>query len=170
MGPEALRVAGLVEALAARGIDVIDRGNVEGPRNPWQPPVEGYRHLDEVVAWNRAVLEATTRELDAGRMPIMLGGDHCLAMGSITAVAAHCRKHGRKLRILWLDAHTDFNTSDITPSGNVHGMPVACLCGIGPDVLTSLGGHVPEIQPPQSTEDRRGRKECFSTCSSQGAP
>src|SRR3546814_2298896 len=107
MGPEALRVAGLVEALAARGIDVIDRGNVEGPRNPWQPPVEGYRHLDEVVAWNRAVLEATTRELDAGRMPIMLGGDHCLAMGSITAVAAHCRKHGRKLRILWLDAHTD---------------------------------------------------------------
>src|SRR3546814_1600823 len=57
MGPEALRVAGLVEALAARGIDVVDRGNVEGPRNPWQPPVEGYRHLDEVVAWNRAVLE-----------------------------------------------------------------------------------------------------------------
>src|SRR3546814_2901960 len=83
MGPEALRVAGLVEALAARGIDVIDRGNVEGPRNPWQPPVEGYRHLDEVVAWNRAVLEATTRELDAGRMPIMLGGDHFLAIGSI---------------------------------------------------------------------------------------
>src|SRR5690606_14922349 len=58
MGPEAMRVAGLVEALAARGIDVVDRGNVEGPRNPWQPPVDGYRHLDEVVAWNRAVLEA----------------------------------------------------------------------------------------------------------------
>src|SRR3546814_9117882 len=149
MGPEALRVAGLVEALAARGIDVVDRGNVEGPRNPWQPPVEGYRHLDEVVAWNRAVLEASTRELDAGRMPIMLGGDHCLAMGSIAAVAAHCRKHGRKLRILWLDAHTDFNTSDITPSGNIHGMPVACLCGIGPDVLPSLGGHVPELEPAQ---------------------
>src|SRR5690606_31399594 len=149
MGPEALRVAGLVEALAARGIDVVDRGNVEGPRNPWQPPVDGYRHLDQVVAWNRAVLEASTRELEAGRMPIMLGGDHCLAMGSIAAVAAHCRKHGRKLRILWLDAHTDFNTSDITPSGNVHGMPVACLCGIGPDALTSLGGHVPEIEPGQ---------------------
>ncbi|MFC3714738.1 arginase [Luteimonas soli] len=149
MGPEALRVAGLVEALAARGIDVVDRGNVEGPRNPWQPPVDGYRHLDEVVAWNRAVLEASTRELDAGRMPIMLGGDHCLAVGSIAAVAAHCRKRGKKLRILWLDAHTDFNTSDITPSGNVHGMPVACLCGIGPDALTSLGGHVPEIEPAQ---------------------
>jgi arginase len=149
MGPEALRVAGLVEALAARGIDVVDRGNVEGPRNPWLPPVEGYRHLDEVVAWNRAVLEASTRELDAGRMPIMLGGDHCLAVGSIAAVAAHCRKTGKQLRILWLDAHTDFNTHDITPSGNVHGMPVACLCGIGPEALTALGGHVPEIEPAQ---------------------
>src|SRR5690606_20163926 len=149
MGPEALRVAGLVEALAARGIDVVDRGNVEGPRNPWQPPAGGYRHLDEVVAWNRAVLEASARELDAGRMPIVLGGDHCLAVGSIAAVAAHCRKTGRKLRILWLDAHTDFNTSDITPSGNVHGMPVACLCGIGPKALTGLGGHEPEIDPSQ---------------------
>jgi len=149
MGPEALRVAGLVEALAARGIDVVDRGNVEGPRNPWLPPVDGYRHLDEVVAWNRAVLDASTRELDAGRMPILLGGDHCLAVGSIAAVAAHCRKQGKQLRILWLDAHTDFNTHDITPSGNVHGMPVACLCGIGPQALTALGGHVPEIESTQ---------------------
>jgi arginase len=149
MGPEALRVAGLVEALAARGIDVVDRGNVEGPRNPCMPPVDGYRHLDEVVAWNRAVLEASTRELDAGRMPILLGGDHCLAVGSIAAVAAHCRKQGKQLRILWLDAHTDFNTHDITPSGNVHGMPVACLCGIGPQALTALGGHVPEIESTQ---------------------
>ncbi len=149
MGPEALRVAGLVEALAARGVDVVDRGNVEGPRNPWLPPVDGYRHLDEVVAWNRAVLAASARELEAGRMPIVLGGDHCLAVGSIAAVAAHCRANGRKLRVLWLDAHTDFNTHDITPSGNVHGMPVACLCGIGPDALTRLGGHLPEIEPAQ---------------------
>ena len=149
MGPEALRVAGLVEALAARGVDVVDRGNVEGPRNPWAAPVEGYRHLDEVVAWNRAVMQASKRELDAGRMPILLGGDHCLAVGSIAAVAAHCRDTGKQLRILWLDAHTDFNTHDITPSGNVHGMPVACLCGIGPDVLTGIGGHVPEIVPAQ---------------------
>jgi arginase len=149
MGPEALRVAGLVEALAARGIDVLDRGNVEGPRNPWLPPVDGYRHLDEVVAWNRAVLEASTRELDAGRLPILLGGDHCLAVGSIAAVATHCRKQGKKLRILWLDAHTDFNTHDITPSGNVHGMPVACLCGIGPQSLTELGGHAPAVLPSQ---------------------
>ncbi len=149
MGPEALRVAGLGEALAARGVDVVDRGNLEGPRNPWLPPVGGYRHLDEVLAWNLAVLGASAAELRAGRMPIMLGGDHCLAMGSIAAVAAHCREAGSKLRVIWLDAHTDFNTSRITPSGNIHGMPVACLCGIGPGVLTGIGGHVPAIMPAQ---------------------
>ena len=149
MGPEALRVAGLVEAIAARGVDVRDAGDVQGPRNPTSPPVVGYRHLDEVVAWNRAVFEASTRELEAGRMPILLGGDHCLAMGSIAAVAAHCRATGRKLRVLWLDAHADFNTREITPSGNLHGMPVACLCGLGPAPLTGLGGHVPAITPNQ---------------------
>ena len=149
MGPEALRVAGLVEAIATRGVDVRDAGDVQGPRNPTSPPVDGYRHLDEVVAWNRAVFEASTRELQAGRMPILLGGDHCLAMGSIAAVAAHCRATGRKLRVLWLDAHADFNTRDITPSGNLHGMPVACLCGLGPAPLTGLGGHVPAITPDQ---------------------
>ena len=147
MGPETLRVAGLVEALAARGIDVIDRGDVAGPRNPWSPPVDGYRHLDEVVAWNRAVMERSAAELEAGRMPIMLGGDHCLAVGSITAVARHCRARGKRLRVLWLDAHADFNTCDITPSGNCHGMPVACLCGLGPDALVNLGGPGPMISP-----------------------
>ena len=147
MGPDALRIAGLGEALAARGIDVIDTGNVQGPANPWTGPVEGYRHLDEVVAWNRAVMDATAAELARQRLPIMLGGDHCLAMGSITAVARHCRQAGKKLRVLWLDAHSDFNTSEVTPSGNIHGMPVACLCGIGPEALTKLGGDAPAITP-----------------------
>ena len=147
LGPEALRIAGLGEALEKRGIDVIDRGNLDGPRNPWQKPVEGYRHLPEVVAWNHAVMDAVLAELRGGRMPILLGGDHCLGMGSITAVARHCRDTGQKLRVLWLDAHADFNTSDVTPSGNVHGMPVACLCGLGPRELTHLGGDAPAIQP-----------------------
>ncbi|MFL6585963.1 MAG: arginase [Luteimonas sp.] len=149
MGPEGLRVAGLVEALMARGVDVDDLGDLKGPKNPWTGPHAGYRHLEEVVAWNRAVLEASSAELARGRMPIMLGGDHCLAIGSIAAVANHCRATGRKLRVLWLDAHTDFNTSQITPSGNVHGMPVACLCGIGPDALTALGGVSPSMQVAQ---------------------
>jgi arginase len=145
MGPEALRVAGLGEALRERGFDVVDRGNLAGPVNPWQPPREGYRHLPEVVAWTRAVMDSVAGELAADRLPILLGGDHCLAVGSITAVARHCRERGRKLRVLWLDAHADFNTSAITPSGNIHGMPVACLCGFGPRELTAIGGSTPAI-------------------------
>jgi len=147
LGPEALRIAGLREALVARGVDVVDRGNLDGPRNPWQAPVAGYRHLAEVVAWNRLVMDAMLAELQAGRLPILLGGDHCLGVGSITAVAKHCRDTGKPLRVLWLDAHADFNTSQVTPSGNVHGMPVACLCGMGPRELTHLGGDAPAILP-----------------------
>ena len=147
MGPEALRVAGLGPALEALGVEVVDRGNLAGPPNPWQPPVEGYRHLPEVIAWNTAVHAAVLAELEAGRLPIMLGGDHCLAMGSISAVARHCRAVGKKLRVLWFDAHADFNTSVITPSGNLHGMPVAVLCGHGPRDLVALGGHVPALSP-----------------------
>lgn len=147
MGPEALRVAGIAEALKARGVDVEDRGNVSGPVNPWLPPDNGYRHLDSVVAWNRATMEAIGKVLDDDRFPIMLGGDHCLGVGSIAAVANHCRKVGKKLRVLWLDAHTDFNTSDLTPSGNIHGMPVACLCGLGPKALIEMGDTVPAIDP-----------------------
>jgi arginase len=149
MGPDALRIAGLAEALAARGIDVADRGNLAGPGNPWQPPVDGYRHLEQVVAWNRLVMEAVGAELRGGRLPIMLGGDHCLGIGSITAVARHCRDTGKQLRVLWLDAHADFNTHEVTPSGNIHGMPVACLCGIGPEALTRLGGSAPALRPAE---------------------
>jgi arginase len=128
---------------------VFDRGNLSGPPNPWQPPVNGYRHLPEVVAWNRLVHEAVYAELSLQRLPILLGGDHSLAIGSISAAARHCRATGRKLRVLWFDAHADFNTHVLTPSGNVHGMPVACLCGHGPDELVSIGGHVPAMDPSQ---------------------
>jgi arginase len=86
-------------------------------------------------------------ELAAGHLPVLMGGDHCLAVGSISAVARHCRDGGRPLRVLWLDAHADCNTSDITPSGNLHGMPVACLAGHGPPQLTAIGGVTPAIDP-----------------------
>jgi arginase len=147
MGPEALRVAGLQAALEGHGLEVLDRGNLAGPPNPWQPPVDGYRHLAEVVAWNQAVHEAVYGELSGARLPILLGGDHCLGIGSISAVARHCREAGKKLRLLWLDAHADFNTSVLTPSGNIHGMPVACLCGHGPQALIEIGGTVPALNP-----------------------
>ena len=147
MGPEALRVANIVPVLQGHGLEVIDRGNLTGPANPWLPPADGYRHLAEVVAWNKAVHGAVHGELALGRLPILLGGDHSLGLGSISAVARHCRETGRKLRILWLDAHADFNTHILTPSGNLHGMPVACLCGHGPKELIEIGGQVPAINP-----------------------
>ena len=146
MGPEALRVAGLAAVLQAQGLQVQDCGDVAGPRNPWQAPIDGYRHLNEVVAWNQALHAAVYAQLGLARLPIVLGGDHCLAIGSISAVARHCRDAGKKLRVLWLDAHADFNTNTLTPSGNLHGMPVACLCGLGPQALTGIGGHVPAIE------------------------
>jgi arginase len=147
MGPEALRVAGLAAALRARELEVQDLGNLNGPGNPWTGPREGYRHLPEVVRWNELVHEGVYAQLGAGRLPILLGGDHCLSIGSISAVARHCREQGKKLRVLWLDAHADFNTSALSPSGNVHGMPVACLCGFGPPELTGLAGLTPALQP-----------------------
>ncbi|MBS0446545.1 MAG: arginase [Proteobacteria bacterium] len=147
MGPEAFRVANIGPVLEGHGLSVLDRGNLAGPANPWQPPVDGYRHLPEVITWNRNVHEAVYAELRDGRLPILLGGDHCLGIGSISAVARHCREAGKKLRILWLDAHADFNTNGLTPSGNIHGMPVACLCGHGPKELVEIGGHVPAINP-----------------------
>ncbi len=147
MGPEALRVANIVSVLEGHGLEVADRGNLSGPANPWLPPVDGYRHLHEVVAWNEAVHAAMHAELSLGRLPILLGGDHCLGIGSISAVARYCRETNKKLRVLWLDAHADFNTNTLTPSGNIHGMPVACLCGHGPKELIEIGGTVPAINP-----------------------
>ena len=145
MGPEALRVAGIEQTLMGHGLTVHDMGNLSGPANPMRPPVDGYRHLNEVVAWNTAVHEAMYQSLRRTHLPILMGGDHCLGIGSISAVARHCRDVGKQLRVLWLDAHTDFNTNTLTPTGNTHGMPVAVLCGHGPDELTRIGGSVPAI-------------------------
>ena len=147
MGPEALRVAQLQSVLESLGIDVTDRGNLHGPANPCLPPVNGYRHLAEVTAWNTLVRDAVQSEIESHRLPVLLGGDHSLAIGSISAVARYCRTVGRQLRVLWLDAHADFNTNALTPSGNLHGMPVACLSGRGPRELTTLSGSDVALQP-----------------------
>lgn len=138
MAPEALRVAGLEQALVRQGLDVRDGGNLQGPPNPEQASHQGYRHLPECVQWNHAAYHEVSEALRQGVIPLLMGGDHSLAIGSISAVAAHCRATKRDLRVIWLDAHADFNTSDITPSGNLHGMPVAILCGHGPDALRHL--------------------------------
>jgi arginase len=145
MGPEALRVAGLDKSLRRLGCDVVDRGNVAGPINPESGRADGYRHLTEVAAWCRNVRDAVYASLGRGELPILMGGDHCLAIGSIAAVSRHCAEQNKPLAMLWLDAHADFNVASSSPTGNIHGMPVAVICGHGPPELTQLGPRVPML-------------------------
>jgi arginase len=147
MGPDALRVAGLRAALRRLGHSVIDTGNLAGPRHPLAEPVDGYRNLDEVVAWCAAVRDAFRESLVAGQFPILLGGDHSLAIGSIAGCAHHCAAQKMPLSVLWLDAHADYNTTESTPTGNLHGMPLAVLTGKGPPPLLALGAARPVLRP-----------------------
>ena len=151
MGPDALRIAGIVRALRALELQVQDLGNLSGPGNPQAAPSGGFRHLAEVTVWNRAVFAATLATLEAGQLPLLMGGDHCLAIGSISAVAQHCSAVGKRLKVLWFDAHADANTPASSPSGNLHGMPVACLLGHGPAELMALAGAAPALQARQLT-------------------
>ena len=129
LGPEALRIAGLPQALKDLGHKVTDHGDISGPRNPEAETTSGGRHVNEVRQWCDALEAQTLDVLGADQLPVIMGGDHSLSMGSIKAAAKHCAKTKRPLFVLWLDAHTDFNTPLSSPSGNVHGMPVAALTG-----------------------------------------
>jgi arginase len=145
MAPEALRVAGLERSLRRLRVSVTDRGNLSGPGNPETPRQGGYRHLPEVVAWCTAVRDTVYEALEAGELPILMGGDHSLSIGSIAAVARWCEEQRTPLTVLWLDAHSDFNVPDSSPTGNLHGMPVSVIAGYGPDELTALGHRKPMV-------------------------
>jgi arginase len=145
MGPEALRVARLASSLRRLHCDVIDRGNVSGPSNPEAQRQQGYRHLSEVLAWCTAVRDVVYTSLVSGELPILMGGDHSLAIGSIAALSRYCAEQGRPLSVLWLDAHADFNVPVSSPSGNLHGMPVSVIAGLGPEQLTALSPRVPMV-------------------------
>jgi arginase len=148
-GPRSLREAGLLASLRARGWVVHDAGDLTGPPNPHSAARQGYRHLAQVSAWSRVVCQGVTTALERGRLPLLLGGDHSLSIGSISAVAQHCRSIGRPLRVLWFDAHADCNSRRTSPSANLHGMPVACLRGVGPPALTALSGRMPALDADQ---------------------
>jgi arginase len=149
MGPDALRVAGILQALQAQALSVHDLGNLMGPGNPQTKAQNGYRHLPQVLAWNQQVYAAVLTELRQHRLPVVMGGDHCIAIGSISAVVRHCIDTEKTLRVIWLDAHADANTAQLTPTGNMHGMPVACLFGHGPRELIEMAGQVPALAPHQ---------------------
>lgn len=131
MGPAMLRTARIVETLRELGHDVVDIGDVAlgDPPVSRRPPEGAARHFDEIAGWTRNLSRETHAIMNDGRLPLTLGGDHSLAMGSISGIARHAAEAGRTLFVLWLDAHSDYNTPATSPSGNMHGMPVAMLAG-----------------------------------------
>ncbi|MCF8474344.1 MAG: arginase [Emcibacter sp.] len=146
MGPEALRVAGIARELKKLGFNVTDTGNLFGPKNPERMTENGYRHLRENLIWCMNIQETVFHEISEGNFPIMLGGDHAMSIGSIAAVARFCHERKKKLCVIWIDAHSDFNTCVTSPSGNIHGMPVAVVAGKGPKELLSIGHAIPMVQ------------------------
>lgn len=129
MGPSAMRISDLAAALAALGHDVADDGDAE-PVAVSDIGLSGNaRNAENIVGWARALEDAAYRTLKAGRLPLFMGGDHALAIGSVSGAARHARELGRPLCVVWLDAHADFNTPATSESGNMHGMPVAYYCG-----------------------------------------
>jgi arginase len=146
MGPSALRVANLNARLAAIGYEVEDLGNV--PVRQAEASPEGSPHakyLSQIAATCQSVATQVEGTLDLGNLPLVLGGDHSVAVGTVTGVSRHFRKRGQKIGLIWLDAHADMNTPETSPSGNVHGMPLACLVGLGPPELSELGGYKPKV-------------------------
>jgi arginase len=131
MGPAMLRVAGLARTLVGLGYAVEDAADLSpSPTEPSVRPPHGLaRNFARVAAWSRVICRATYETKKAGRTPIVVGGDHSLSMGSIAGAARYAAETGRELFVLWLDAHTDFNTPATSPSGNMHGMSAAMLCG-----------------------------------------
>ena len=147
MGPEALRVARIKQTLEELGLSVTDKGNLTGSQSPEAPPVNGYRHLEQNIDWCHKVKQALLLELDKGQLPIMMGGDHALSIGSLAAISEYCDQKNINLCVLWIDAHADFNTSNTSPSGNVHGMPVAVAAGLGHAELLDVSAKRPMIHP-----------------------
>jgi arginase len=148
MGPSALRVAGLQSRLKQLGRQVEDVGNVAVPQAEEQPYGEKKaRYLDEITQTCKGLAEMVRKTLDEDMLPLVLGGDHSIAIGTIAGAAAHFNKSGKRIGVIWLDAHGDMNTPESSPSGNVHGMPLASIMGYGPPELIDLAGIKPMVEP-----------------------
>ncbi len=146
MGPSALRIAGLAGGIQRLGYEVVDAGDLEVPiAEVSEVGTHEQRYLHEIAATCDQLARLVREALAAGRVPLTIGGDHSLAIGSIAGVAAHLRGAGRSFGLIWIDAHGDMNTPATTPSGNIHGMPVAVSLGHGDPRLTGIGGVSPKL-------------------------
>ena len=148
MGPSALRVGGLQQRIKQLGHQVEDIGNVPVKQAEEQPYGEKRaKYLNEIAETCKGLAAMTQRTLEEGMLPLVLGGDHSLAVGSTAGVAAHFAKQSKRIGLLWLDAHGDMNTPETSPSGNIHGMPLASIIGYGAPELTGLAGYKPMVAP-----------------------
>lgn len=144
MGPSALRYSGLAAMFQSLGHEVTDGGNVPVP-NPEEGAANGFEgRLNAIATVSQAIYDAGRAAFEAGEFPVFLGGDHSMSIGSVTAAA----KNG-PIGVLWVDAHSDFNTPATSPSKNIHGMPVSVLVGDGPDSLVNVGFDGPAVKPEQ---------------------
>jgi arginase len=148
MGPSAIRVARLNQRLEDLGYEVSDLGNI-AVEQPEASPVgrQQARYLAQIARTTKRLARQVERVLEEGRFPLVLGGDHSVAVGTVAGLARYLRRQHRRLGLIWIDAHADMNTPETSPSGNVHGMPLACCVGLGPRALTHLAGFAPLVEP-----------------------
>jgi arginase len=148
MGPSAVRLAGLQEKVAALGYHVEDLGNVRVDQPESLPAGPAHaRYLPQIAQTCARLADLVDQAAGASKVPLILGGDHSIAIGSVAGMSRHFHRRDRKLGLLWIDAHADMNTPESSPSGNVHGMPLACCIGLGPEELTRLPGYSPAVDP-----------------------
>lgn len=148
LGPYAMRVARLSDRISALGYEVVDHGDLKVPR----PQIatahhENPKHLNEMVAACTDLAETVYGILEHREIPIILGGDHSIAIGSLTGICKYFRNQKEPLGLLWFDAHADMNTPETSPTGNIHGMPLSALLGLGAPELVNLGGYAPKLDP-----------------------
>ena len=148
MGPSALRIAGLQSKLELLGykvtdfgdikIEIMERQKIENPK---------LKYIDEIIKTSKLLAERVEKVLEKGDFPLCLGGDHSMALGTITGIASYCKNRKLRLGVIWIDAHSDMNTDETSPSGNIHGMPLASLLGLGNNKLVGFYGFTPKLNP-----------------------
>jgi arginase len=147
MGPSAIRVGGLQEKLRELNIEVEDVGNVEVRiAEEFHYGRKDRMYLEEISQACRRLASLVIKAHEDNRVPVILGGDHSIAAGSVAGTASYCRRQNARIGLIWIDAHTDFNTPETSPSGNVHGMPLAAILGMGPEELTHVEGFSPKVE------------------------
>jgi arginase len=148
MGPSAIRIAGIAERLKDLGNKVLDEGDID-IRNVEELRVGDLkaRYLKEITRASRILCQRVEKIVEKGGFPLVLGGDHSIAVGTVSGVGSYCRRKRKKMGILWIDAHGDINTPATSPTGNIHGMPLAAVLGLGPEELATIGGDFRKVSP-----------------------